>query len=144
MVPLTVLTITLCSLPHQTDLLHSWILVLHSDVLLLQETWDLEAVAAQLPDYYQLHASQVSGPGAACVIACCQSHVPASNHTLGKDCIDWLAVLLPMASHGTTLAVRVHFCPRLSFVAQRHHLQHSDVVHLVWVALFSAKIVCFH
>ena len=40
------------------------------------------------------------------------------------DCNDWLAVLLPLASHGTTLAFSVHFRPKLSSAAQRRHLQH--------------------
>ena len=124
MAPLTALINNLGGLPHQTDLLHSWILVLHPDVLLLQETWDPDAVTGALPDHYQAHVSRVSGPGAGCVIAWRRAHVPANDHTVLHDCIDWLAVLLPLASHGTTLAVSVHFRPKLSSAAQRRHLQH--------------------
>ena len=98
--------------------------MLHPDVLSLQETWDPDAVTAALPDHYQAHMSQVSGPGAGCVIAWRRAHVPASDHIVLHDCIDWLAPLLRLASHGTTLAVSVHFRPKLSSAAQRRHLQH--------------------
>ena len=128
MAPLTALVNNLGGLPHQTDLLHSWILGLHPDVLLLQETSNRDAVKAALPDHYQAHVSQVSGPGAGCVIAWRRAHVPARDHTVLHDCIDWLAVLLPLASHGTTLAVSVHFRPKLSSAAQRRHLQHIGTV----------------
>ena len=122
--PLTTLINSLGGLPHQSDLLQSWILVLHLDVLLLQGTWDPDAVSAVLPDHYQSHVSQVCGPGASFVVAWRRAHVPAGNHTVLHDCIDWLAVLLPLASHGTALAVSVHFRPKLFSATQRWHLQH--------------------
>ena len=105
MAPLTALINNLCALPHQTDLLHSWILVLHPDALLLQETWDPDAVTAALPDHYQAHVSQISGLTAGCFIAWRRAQVPANDHTVLHDCIDWLAVLLPLASHGLQQAL---------------------------------------
>ena len=123
MAPLTALVNSLGGLPHQTALLHSWILVLHPDFLLLQETREPDAVKAALPDHHGTHVSQVSGPGAGCVIARRRAHVPASDHTVLRNCIDWLAVPLPLASHGCTPAVSVLFRPKLSSAAQRRHLQ---------------------
>ena len=122
--PITALINNLGGLPHQSDLLHSWVLVLHPDVLLLHETWDPDAVSAALQDHYQSHVSQVTGPGAGCVVAWRRAHVPAGNHTVLHDRIGWLAVLLLLASQNTALAVSVHFRPKLSSAAQRRHLQH--------------------
>ena len=122
--PLSALINNLGGLPHQSDLLHRWVLVLHPDVLLLKETWDPDAASAALPDYYQSHVSQVSAPGAGCVVAWRRADVPAGNHTMLHDCIEWLAVLLPLASHVTALAVSVRFRPKLCSAAQRRHLQH--------------------
>ena len=126
--PLAALTNNLGGLPNQSDLLHSWILGLHPDVLLLQETWDADTVSAALPDHYQSPVSRLSGPGAGCVVAWRRAHVPAGNHTVLHDCIDWLAVLLPLHSHGTALAVSVHFRSKLSSATQRWYLQHIATV----------------